>query len=105
MSRLSTMARFAEPQPRNVPDLCGVYATIELSDVDICGGLCVVPECEVRIFGTGDKDVFDVTDVRIQSVSLIGQPNPLAKILFDQIADSITTEQGEAALLESYEAA
>lgn len=105
MSRLQTMARFAEPKPRNTPDLTGWHATMHLTDVDICGGMCVVPACDVRIFGTGDKDVFDVTDVRIQAVSLVGNPNPLAKILFDAIADSITTEQGEAALLGSYEAA
>lgn len=104
MASRATMARFGEPNYPNVPDLTGYQATIRLSDVDI-SGMCIVPEAEVRIFGTGDADVFDVTDVRVMGTSLIGQPNPLAKILFDALADSITADQAEAALIASVEAA
>ena len=53
MSRLDTMARFADPNFPPIPDLTGQTARIALSDVFICGGICTVYEATVTIVGTG----------------------------------------------------
>lgn len=104
MSRLDTMARFADPNFPPIPDLTGQTARIALSDVFICGGICTVYEATVTIVGTGNADVFEVSDVRVDGYSMRDYPHPIGKILFDEIAGKITIEQAEAALLENYDA-
>ena len=79
-------------------------ARIALSDVFICGGICTVYEATVTIVGTGDADVFEVSDVRVDGYSMRDYPHPIGKILFDEIAGKITIDQAEAALLENYDA-
>jgi hypothetical protein len=103
MSRLQTMARFAEPTEPAPIDLTGYRAWVYLSDISV-RGVVNIAEARVKIDSVDAIGTYEVEKVQIDdwpTWRTLDPSDPFQRFIYDAVVAEVTPERAIEALLEA----